>query len=860
MSGGKTVAICQFGGEFVTGDDGNMSYSGGEAHVVVVDRDLPFDDFIVEVSNILKVDVGAISFKYFLPGNRRIPITVSGDKDLQRMVDFHADSRTIDVYVQKVDNRFGSRSTRSDVADLGTSVVATDAVAKKNGMKQKRLATKPTNKRRNTNAAAASGVPAAQMASSARNVRQRRPSSTNNVINRVIRRAEATASSAAPVSVHTVRRERFGLVLGDVDNRETSNVGNVAGAHFVAPVTAFDDSMQLMPNVVAEDDAREIRSFEANVGSSIFDHFGMDGSDRQLDLSNLWGNLITGVGQEFDNANGFRDALSKYAIARGFAYSFIKNESNRVTVKCNGDECSWRIHASRTSTKQNFMIKNMIDEHACEGWISRENHPQATQRWVANIIKDKLRDDPHYKTKDIVRDIKRDYGIVLDYHKVWRGKEVAQKELHNLQVESCRQLPWFCERILETNPRSVATSVATGDSRFHRLFVAFYASLYGFEHGCRPLLFIDRISLKVNNQWKLLAAIAIDAENGLFPVAFAAVEEENYESWNWFLVQLRYTLNPARAITFVSDGKRGLGTALQKNFADGYHSYCLRRLIEDFKAQLSDSLSQQDRDKMVDDLERAAQVCTVEEFNVQVENIRSISIDAADWVLSSGPENWSNALFRGLRYGHLSSDLPKSLNSWIPLKHESSIIQIVEAIRCKMMEVITTRQELSKSWEGTLVPSIEKELQKEMTKARSLSALCSSGSVFEVRGNSVDAVNIETWECTCRKWQVYSLPCMHAIAVFNRINKPVHNYCFKYFTIDCYRSTYSGSIHPILGEGEFVDINSICGASSYPPPAIPVPGRRRRIRLDRMKPNRKTFHCSRCKGVGHNKATCYVVV
>ncbi|KAK1281513.1 hypothetical protein QJS10_CPB22g00085 [Acorus calamus] len=595
MSGGKTVAICQFGGEFVTGDDGNMSYSGGEAHVVVVDRDLPFDDFIVEVSNILKVDVGAVSFKYFLPGNRRIPITVSGDKDLQRMVDFHADSRTIDVYVQKVDNR----ATRCDVADLGTSVVATAAVAKKNGMKQKRLATKPTNKRRNTNAGAASGIPAAQMASSARNVRQRRPSSTDNVINRVIRRAEATASSAAPVSVHTVRRERFGLVLSDVDNRETSNVGNVAGAHFVAPVTAFDDSMQLMPNVVAVDDAREIRSFEANVGSSIFDHFGMDGSDRQLDLSNLWGNLITGVGQEFDNANGFRDALSKYAIARGFAYSFIKNESNRVT---------------------------------------------------------------------------------------------------------------------------------------------------------------------------------------------------------------------------------------------------------------------QDRDKMVDDLERAAQVCTVEEFNVQVENIRGISIDAADWVLSSGPENWSNALFRGLRYGHLSSDLPKSLNSWIPLKHESSIIQIVEAIRCKMMEVITTRQELSKSWEGTLVPSIEKELQKEMTKARSLSALCSSGSVFEVRGNSVDAVNIETWECTCRKWQVYSLPCMHAIAVFNRIKKPVHNYCFKYFTIDCYRSTYSGSIYPILGEGEFLDINSICGASSYPPPAIPVPGRRRRIRLDRMKPNRKTFHCSRCKGVGHNKATCYVVV
>ncbi|KAK1256920.1 hypothetical protein QJS04_geneDACA016417 [Acorus gramineus] len=852
MSGGKTVAICQFGGEFVTGGEGTMSYIGGEAHAVDIDRELAFGDFSLEVSNLFKIDVHSISIKYFLPSNRRVPITVSGDRDLQRMVDFHADSRTIDVYVQKVDNR----ATRSNVADSGTNVVAT-AANKNNGRRQKKLATKPPNKRQNTGARAASGTPASQAASLARNVSQRQQNSADNIDRRVHRSAEAAAIFSDPVAVHDVKRQRFAPLLGIVDNRETIHAEDVPGSLFGVLPTAFHDSRELMPTAAVEDDGRAIRSFEINMGSSIFDHFGMDVNDRQLDLSNIWGNLITGVGQEFDNANGFREALRKYAIARGFVYSFVKNESNRVTVKCRGEECPWRIHASRTSTKQNFVIKNMIDEHTCEGWISRESHPRATQRWVANIIKDKLRDEPHYKTKDMVKDIQREYGIAVDYHKVWRGREAAQKELHDLRVEACSQLPWFCERIMETNPGSVATSVATGDSRFHRLFVSFHASLQGFEQGCRPLLFMDRIPLKANNQWKLLAATTVDAEDGLFPVAFAAVEDENFDSWTWFLVQLKCTLTTSRAITFVSDGKKGLGRALLQVFDDGYHSYCLRRLIEDYKAQLGDSVSQQDRDKMIDDLERAAQVCTMEEFNVQVESIRSVSNDAANWVLSSKPEHWSNALFRGHRYGHFSSDPPKSLNSWIPLKHESSIVQMVDAIRCKIMEVITARRESSNSWEGVVVPSIEKRLQKEMSKARSLSALCSSGSVFEVRGNLVDAVNIETWECTCRKWQVSGLPCMHAIAVFNRTGKSVYDYCPKYFRIDCYRLTYSASIDPILGAGEFVDINSICGASSYPPPALPVPGRRRRIRFDRMKPNRKIFHCSRCKGVGHNKATCY---
>jgi hypothetical protein len=54
-------------------------------------------------------------------------------------------------------------------------------------------------------------------------------------------------------------------------------------------------------------------------------------------------------------------------------------------------------------------------------------------------------------------------------------------------------------------------------------------------------------------------------------------------------------------------------------------------------------------------------------------------------------------------------------------------------------------------------------------KAGKMTVLCSSETVFEVRGNAIFVVNLANWECTCRRWQLSGLPCLNAVAVFNRI-------------------------------------------------------------------------------------------
>lgn len=99
MAPKKLIAICQSGGKFGTTKDGNLSYKGGDAHAIDIDDQMELREFKVEVADMFNINAGSMSIKYFLPGNKKTLITVSNDKDLQRMIKFHPDSSTVEIYI-----------------------------------------------------------------------------------------------------------------------------------------------------------------------------------------------------------------------------------------------------------------------------------------------------------------------------------------------------------------------------------------------------------------------------------------------------------------------------------------------------------------------------------------------------------------------------------------------------------------------------------------------------------------------------------------------------------------------------------------------------------------------------------------
>ncbi|KAF7818019.1 MuDR family transposase isoform 2 [Senna tora] len=751
MASKKIIAICQSGGEFETEKDGCLSYKGGDAHAIDIDDHMKFNEFKVEVAEMFNISANGMSIKYFLPGNKKTLITVSNDKDLNRMVKFHGDSSTVDIYI------FIEDTVSPDMSNMPAS------------------------------------------------------------------RSSRTTLSETVVPVD--------------DPLDVS-------------IIPLDGPLEVVDNANQVDEHMEITTDVSPYLAMVAPN-----DEKHAKGAQQWQNTITGVGQRFSSVHEFRESLRKYAIAHQFAFRYKKNDSHRVTVKCKAEGCPWRIHASRLSTTQLICIKKMNPTHICEGAVATTGH-QATRSWVASIIKEKLKVFPNYKPKDIVNDIKQEYGIQLNYFQAWRGKEIAKEQLQGSYKEAYSQLPFFCDKIMEANPGSLATYTTKEDSSFHRLFVSFHASLYGFQQGCRPLIFLDSIPLKSKYPGTLLVGTAADADDCVFPVAFSVVDTESDENWHWFLLQLKSVLSTSCPITFIADREKGLKNSIAGIFSGSFHGYCLRYLTEQLLRDLKGQFSHEVKKLMIEDLYSAAYASKPEGFQSCIESIRSISTEAYNWIIQSEPQNWANSYFQGARYNHLTSNFGELFYSWASDADDLPITQMVDVIRGKIMELVVTRRAASDQWLTRLTPSKEEKLETESQQAHSLQVLLSSGSTCEVHGESIEVVDIDRWDCSCKGWQLTGIPCCHAIAVIMGIGRSVYDYCSRYFTTESYRLTYSESIHPIPN----VDFPALKGSELMvtvtPPPTRRPPGRPTTKRYGSQDIVKRQLQCSRCKGLGHNKSTC----
>ncbi|CAN0879609.1 hypothetical protein LINGRAHAP2_LOCUS13165 [Linum grandiflorum] len=773
IAGVKTIAICQLGGEFHTDHDGSLSYSGGDAHAIDIDDQLQFADFKMEVAEMFNCGGGGInsmSLKYFLPGNLKTLITISNDKDFHRMLRFHCNSLTIDVYV------FLDQDPLPDF----------------------------------------SSFPASRSSRTTLSEAQVLPPEALDIVD-----TEADAEEVEDAHHHR------DITLANIVVDDTASVINV---EFDLPHQEISPVLPLMAASTSSIDQKHAKAAEQ------------------------WNDTITGVGQRFSCVTEFRESLRKYAIAHQFAFKYKKNDSHRVTVKCKADGCPWRIHASRLSNTQLICIKKMHPTHTCDGSALTTGH-QATRSWVASIIKEKLKVFPNYKPKDIVNDIKQEYGIQLNYFQAWRGKEIAREQLQGSFKDAYNLLPLLCDQIVETNPGSLATFTTKDDSSFQRLFVAFNASLAGFLQGCRPLLFLDSISLKSKYQGALLAATAADGNDEVFPVAFAVVDTETDDNWHWFLLQLKTALPTSCPLTFVSDRQKGLKESIAEIFQDSYHGYCLRYLTEQLFRELKGQFSHEVKRLIVEDIYSAAYAPRSDAFHQYTESIKSISVEVYNWIIQSEHQNWANSFFQGARYNHMTSNFGELFYSWISDAHELPITQMVDVIRGKIEELVYARRTNSDQWLTKLTPSMEEKLEQESLHVSSLQVLLSAGSTFEVRGeSSVEIVDIDHWDCSCKGWQLTGLPCCHAMAVIGCIGRNPYDYCSRYFTTECYGLTYSETVHPIPQSAERKSTSG--SVTITPPPTRRPPGRPTTKKYAAQEIMKRQLQCSRCKGLGHNKSTC----
>jgi hypothetical protein len=120
---------------------------------------------------------------------------------------------------------------------------------------------------------------------------------------------------------------------------------------------------------------------------------------------------------------------------------------------------------------------------------------------------------------------------------------------------------------------------------FGRAFSAFEQCVRAFEH-CRPVISVDGTFLTRQFKGPLLVAIGNDANNRLVPLAFALVEAENNDNWEWLFHLLRTkVLLAQREICVISDRHPGILNAVDIDIlghAPLHHRWCMRHFCSNF--------------------------------------------------------------------------------------------------------------------------------------------------------------------------------------------------------------------------------------------------------------------------------------
>ncbi|KAK1303607.1 hypothetical protein QJS10_CPB11g01190 [Acorus calamus] len=135
--------------------------------------------------------------------------------------------------------------------------------------------------------------------------------------------------------------------------------------------------------------------------------------------------------------------------------------------------------------------------------------------------------------------------------RVQHGRGKTLEIIHGSSSESYKLVPKLREELLKANPGSVVQYELDVDHSFQRLFVCIEACRMGFIKGCRPFPGLDGCHLKGKHKGIMLSATSIDANNCLFPVAFAIVESECGDSWRWFMENLYNSIGEALGLAFM---------------------------------------------------------------------------------------------------------------------------------------------------------------------------------------------------------------------------------------------------------------------------------------------------------------------
>jgi len=104
--------------------------------------------------------------------------------------------------------------------------------------------------------------------------------------------------------------------------------------------------------------------------------------------------------------------------------------------------------------------------------------------------------------------------------------------------------------IKESNLEIVVDCSYEGNLDSIMVFWSFEPCIENFKY-CRPFISVDKIQLYEWYNEKLLIAIAFYANNKIFLLAFAIIDEENNDNWRWLFPCLQRYITSGKTYVYI---------------------------------------------------------------------------------------------------------------------------------------------------------------------------------------------------------------------------------------------------------------------------------------------------------------------
>ena len=239
-------------------------------------------------------------------------------------------------------------------------------------------------------------------------------------------------------------------------------------------------------------------------------------------------NLEFKIGMILSDNKELKEAIRAYKIKWGFPLKFKKNEPKRVRVIC-AEGCDWRMHAIWKKDSNSFQIIKLVKEHSC----TKAFHSiHVKSKWVARVFLEKFRLNPNMALLKIKAGIMEQYEVEISMCKAYRARQIANEMINVRFEDNYLRIRVYYEELKVSNPGTTTKiSLHTPLLNFKRFYVCLDACKMGFLDVCRPIISLDACHLRGFGKGQIIAVVGIDANDGMYPIAFAVCAGENNDSW-----------------------------------------------------------------------------------------------------------------------------------------------------------------------------------------------------------------------------------------------------------------------------------------------------------------------------------------